>query len=245
MPGKSRSKLIVGSMLATLMLITATGASIFAEEANDLLTAATDGDYEHVQRLIESGAAIEAIDEEGNTLLHIASDRGYDKLAKLFVKKGLDVNAKNSEGLTPLHEAASMGDFETTSLLIEHGADIKATCNIGATPLHYAAEMRNFEMAQINRALGIASSYNWKEDNLKVAELLIDNGADVNAQDKFGRTPLQRTTPWNNLPVARLLVENGANIELQDEDGLTPLQHAKAKGARDITKYLKKVKKKS
>lgn len=100
--------------------------------------------------------------------------------------------------------------------------------------------MRNFDMAQIVSAMGLGSNYDWKEDNLKVAELLIEHGADVNAQNQLGRTPLQRTTPWNHLPVARLLVESGADIELADADGMTPLQHARAKGARDVAAYLQK-----
>jgi ankyrin repeat protein len=215
-----------------------------AQEGGELLAAVNEGDYDRVVQLIDKGASFDVTDEDGETLLHIAAERGHDRIAALLVEKGLDVNARNNDGGTPLHKAAGMGDFETTSMLVEHGADVRAVSEYKDTPLHRAAEMRNLEMARINRAMGIKSTYNWKEDNLKVAELLIENGADLNAQDKFGRTPLQRTTPWNNLPVASLLVESGADVNLKDEDGMTPFQHAKAKGARDVAKMLKKLQKK-
>jgi hypothetical protein len=62
--------------------------------------------------------------------------------------------------------------------------------------------------------------------------VLIDHGADLNAQDHHGATPLHMTAwaAWMNNPayrkhsdLAHLLIEQGAEINLQDKDGRTPL----------------------
>ncbi len=48
----------------------------------------------------------------------------------------------------------------------------------------------------------------------------------VNAQDKFGSTPLHWTAANNSVQTAELLIQNGAHVNAQDEDGTTPLHYA-------------------
>jgi ankyrin repeat protein len=59
-----------------------------------------------------------------------------------------------------------------------------------------------------------------------IAQLLINNGANVNAQNKDGNTPLHKASEHGNTEVAKLLIENGANVNAQDKNGLTPLHVA-------------------
>jgi cytohesin len=234
-----RTGCIVFSILVLVHLaLIAPGWAGEAEET--LRNAVRDGDGDRVQTLLGETADLSLPDEEGNTLLHVAAARGHDSVATLLVEKGVAIDSRNEKGETPLHLAAGMGDYETVRLLVEHGADVTVAGNAGWTPLHQAAELRNLEMAQMQKAFGLESTYNWKRDNEQVAEFLIEHGADVNAQNKFGDTPLHRTTPWNNLPVTMILVQHGADLNIKNKDGLTPLAEAKRKRARDVAKYLKK-----
>ena len=63
--------------------------------------------------------------------------------------------------------------------------------------------------------------------NTEVAELLIASGADVNAKDKQDRTPLHRAASLGRTKVAELLIARGAVVDAKDKDGKTPLLLAK------------------
>ncbi|KAF5120884.1 Histone-lysine N-methyltransferase EHMT1 [Metarhizium anisopliae] len=81
---------------------------------------------------------------------------------------------------------------------------------------------------------GLAASYGGHD---AVAQLLVDNGADVEAKDENGRMPLSWAAEnWNGEATVKLLLEKGADIEPKDEDGRTPLWLAAEKGRKAIVK---------
>lgn len=59
-------------------------------------------------------------DENDNTLLFIATEKGHHELAHLLISKGADINAKNKYGETPLSHAAENGDIEVVRLLFTY-----------------------------------------------------------------------------------------------------------------------------
>ena len=64
-------------------------------------------------------------------------------------------------------------------------------------------------------------------DSPDVVLLILDHKADVNAKDKFGRTPLMFTAQYTADPdVVRLLIEHGAEVNAIDHHGWTPLMYA-------------------
>ncbi|CAB4029582.1 serine threonine- phosphatase 6 regulatory ankyrin repeat subunit B-like, partial, partial [Paramuricea clavata] len=62
-----------------------------------------------LQLLLNHGASVNAVNEEGYTPLHGAASRGHDGILQLLLNHGASVNAVNEEGYTPLHDAASRG----------------------------------------------------------------------------------------------------------------------------------------
>lgn len=61
-----------------------------------------------------------------------------------------------------------------------------------------------------------------------LARVLIANGADVNATDKFGQTPLHAAVGSGRIDLVELLISRGAAINAKDGNGETPLQRAKS-----------------
>lgn len=98
-------------------------------------------------------------------------------------------------------------------MLLIHGANPNLPDNLGKqTPLHLAAIYGDF----------------------KIASLLIHFGADVNARDSSGETPLhsavwgniERHKLYNHIETASLIIQAGADINALTNDGLTPLSLA-------------------
>jgi hypothetical protein len=59
-----------------------------------------------------------------------------------------------------------------------------------------------------------------------VAELLLEHGADINASDGWGQTPLFYAVDSNNEYLARLLIKNGVDVNVKDKENRTPLYYA-------------------
>jgi cytohesin len=152
-----------------------------------LMGAATSPDHslDIVRALLEKGADVQALNADGHNSLHEAAGAGNTQVVALLLEKGLDINAKTTEptgGFTPLILAAQNGNTELIRLLIAKGADVNA-----ATPRDNPSRVKNgpIDVGAIT-ALGVASTFGPPS----VVKALLDAGANVNAQDIRGMTPL-------------------------------------------------------
>lgn len=150
----------------------------------------------------------------GDTVLHELAARGDANALTEHIRQGVAVNAKNRWGDTPLHRAALWGHASVVSALLRNGAEIKAGSD-GRTPLHWAAV----------RESGSAS-------------LLIEAGAEVNALDAHGWTPLMVAAKRGNRVVVQRLLEAGADPKVEAEHGLDAAYVADKYGHTDVSKLL-------
>ena len=129
-----------------------------------------------VMALISLGANIEVRDDLGMTPLHLAADANDSPaVVEALLKAGADTEARDLKGLTALHWAASTPDArEVVEALLRFGADIEARDVEGMTPLHIAA-------------------FSWTVFEI---ELLLDSGANRDAEDDDGDTPCDVLSPW-------------------------------------------------
>ena len=106
-------------------------------------------------------------------------------------------------GWTPLHLAGHYGHLDIVRLLVESGADIEARAlnAVGNTPLG-------------------AAVWGHRPD---VVAYLISRGADLEAKNRFGQSPLHRAIRRGAVEVARILIDAGADPASEDGEGVTAL----------------------
>lgn len=166
--------------------------------------------------------------DEGRTALHLAVGENDGLAVELLVAHNANVNTPDEEGSTPLHLAM---------LDSERGALSLRTPNEEATALEEAlVEWRIddnetlsgqiakdcvlTEEAQLKLHIAV------KSGRKQMAELLIENGALVNAKDNSGYTPLHDAVMNGDFAKVLLLLEHGADVEAKDNCGRTPLELA-------------------
>jgi len=118
-------------------------------------------------------------------------------------------------GDTALHVAAAAYCVGIARLLLAEGADPNASKNHRrGRPLHYAAD-------------GHLESPAWNPARQKaMIRLLIDKGADLNAQDKNGATPLHRAVRTRCASAVKCLLRAGADAGIPNLQGSTPFHLA-------------------
>jgi ankyrin repeat protein len=180
--------------------------------------AAREGHKEVAELLIAAGADLNTKDKEGKTPLYHAARWGHTNIAALLIAAGADVNAKDDKGRTPLDRA--VGYTEIVALLRKHGGKTSEELNA----LIDAAEAGNIEAVKQHLAAGM--DVNAKDEDgvtplheaalwghNEVSELLIANGAEVNAiivsGPYQGKTPLDLAIRHKKNETADLLRKHG------------------------------------
>jgi ankyrin repeat protein len=118
------------------------------EMSSELHQWAITGNLERVKQLVEGGADIEDIAEDGMTVLSCASEYGRFDVVAYLVGRGANVAHTGSGGMTALHFACINRNLLCVIYLLEHGAKITERDNEGKTVLLHAAENGSLEIIQ-------------------------------------------------------------------------------------------------
>ena len=163
----------------------------------DIYEAASIGRTELVAQLMsDDPSLLDSYSPEGFTALALAAHFGHVETLQFLISRGGNLNAvsKNAMNVTPLHAALFGRRVEAAKVLIAAGADVRPRRGgtgwprAGWTALHYCAGFGFIELV----------------------EPLIDRGADFNALDDEGKTPLRAAIESAQQDVADLLLNRGA-----------------------------------
>jgi len=182
-----------------------------------LFKASEKGHLTIVKLLLKNGANLNVKDKDGATPLHVASYYGNQEVVKLLLVNGTNVNSQDVDGVTPLYNASKRGYLEIVKLLLDARANVNMqTYDLRETALHIITEKDNMET----------------DNYLEIAKLLIKFGADINATDKFGDTPLHNAIIWGHPDIVKFLLDTGAIVHIQNHQKETPLDKEKELNGR-------------
>ena len=180
-----------------------------------------DGSMDNIREVLErsdpSWKAVDSIDPNGQTLLHLAISQKRPDLVQLLLEFEPNIEAQNSSGSTPLEAASSSGEALIVELLLAHKANTERPESSTWGPIHLAA----------------------KQGHVEVLRLLLLKGARVDSLTKDGNTALHLAVEENRRDCAKLLLANGAGTDIRNtKDGDTSLHIAAATGDENMVKLL-------
>lgn len=166
-----------------------------------LFKAAADGNAAMIARLKARGVSVFCRDDDDNTPLHVAAERGHRAAVYQLLRREGSVlaNAHNLAEETPFTLAVRNGHTEIAGLLLKTlSVDVNEQNDLGKTPLHIAV------------ATGCA---------LDMVSLLLAANADIKIKDKQGRSPLSLARESGNTEMELLLRRENPKLRLLARTG--------------------------
>ena len=198
---------------------------------NLIFFAAKSRNIAKVEELLNGGFNINETDSTGNSLLRMAF-KGTDmckgvnfELIKMLIERGIDVNLKDVHSCDALYDATLHCTYKNgekaLELVVNSGANLNARYEDDKTLI----------MELCTRGSIFTMKY------------LIENGADVNLQDRYGNTALHKALEngwYGNVysNMAQILIKNGANVHIKNKEGRTAIENAYLKDKKRFVEDL-------
>jgi ankyrin repeat protein len=231
---------------ATMAFLLDRGADVNARDDRRvsvlMWASSTGGSVEKIALALERGADVNPRAVEGDTALQWAAGLGRDpRMVELLVKAGAGVDVPDDRGRTPLMTAARVGNAGAVKILLDAGADRSRKSPQGLNALHWAAEGRTSNAETINTLLDAGMAVDTRtsdgstplliaamNDRPEQVAALLARGADVNATNGWGLTPLMAAGSSSPEVVGALLAA-GADLDARDQAGRVALHYMVAK----------------
>ncbi|KAI5844043.1 ankyrin repeat-containing domain protein [Morchella snyderi] len=245
----------VVSLMAAHHIARAGGVAIhvacqtYNEGRSPLHVAVERGHDAVVRALLEAGFSVMQQTEGGATPLELAVRNAHVQVMRTLLEDGASPNvpvgrigntvvtaARSKllihwvvENASALSALRGMDLLPVLRLLLDYRADIHSRDGYRATPLHIAAKCGEalspgmFLLPESLKARGRLARD-------QITSLLIERGADCNARDQGGKTPLHNAVESQNVGLVRMLLEAGADKEVMSWAGKTPVMLASTRG---------------
>ena len=170
--------------------------------------------------------------DESVRALAKAAAKGRVRTVEELVNSGVDVNSSGTQGATPLFWA--MSNYKGFKKLLELGADPNVIYGDGGTVMHWAVQMNDNRFLEAALEHGgnpnLVAKGSMFEDTpifqalsqgIEKVEILLEAGANIDAQNNFGTTPVMTAFGRTDFDVVYYLLERGANYKIKNNAGWT------------------------
>ncbi len=194
------------------------------------LNAVENGKTDILVFLHKSGSKLYLI----KNLIHAAAKSGTKDTLYYLASKKMNLNVKDQSGAIPLHIAVENGRYDTAAFLLSRKSPVNAVDYSGRTPLMRYIEKNNPPSLDYLNFL-----YKWKASfkvRNKNGESLIHiaqadkniiqyyraKGAEINARDKFGNTPLHAAVTAGDSARSSILISLGCDVNALNNVRVSP-----------------------
>jgi ankyrin repeat protein len=183
---------------------------------------------EHVKKL--KGLNSNVTDRHGECVLHyLARDRESTEVLEVFIQQFKSVDVFGETGLTPAYHATMAENYHNLQLLIRKGADVNYGRKVSNSCTIYSL-LERYHYEEDHSLTSIAAYKGYR----KIIELLMNNGAHFEKEDKCGRKPLYAAVKVGHLKTVELLI-NKTDTTSSD---LFALHQAALFNDSDVLKFL-------
>uniref|UniRef100_A0A672ZY84 CARD- and ANK-containing Inflammasome Adaptor Protein n=1 Tax=Sphaeramia orbicularis TaxID=375764 RepID=A0A672ZY84_9TELE len=163
--------------------------------------AAKEDDWKLTELLLQSGAAVDAQNDQNKTALFYAVAGGHDKTLTVLLNAGAKVDRD------VMNEAIKLNQESVLKLLLGDGANVNICDKQGYTPVLLSAELGGC---------------------VPIVEKLLEKGLDPNIIGSKAQTPLHLAAVFNRSDLVGLLRVSFLQVNAVNQDGATPLHLATA-----------------
>ncbi|CAN1316136.1 E3 ubiquitin-protein ligase KEG [Linum perenne] len=196
------------------------------------------GQPDCMRELLLAGADPNAVDDEGESVLHRALSKKYTDCAIAILENGgcRSMAFVNSKNLTPLHLSVATWSVAVVRRWVEVASpdDIAEAINIpspvGTALCMAASSKKDHEIVNVSVK---------RAEGRQLVQILLEAGADPTSQDApHGRTALHTASMANDVELVKIILDAGVDVNIRNMHNTIPLHVALARGAKSCVGIL-------
>ncbi|PQQ00734.1 E3 ubiquitin-protein ligase KEG-like isoform X1 [Prunus yedoensis var. nudiflora] len=188
------------------------------------------GQPDCMRELLMAGADPNAVDEEGESVLHRAVAKKYTDCALVVLENGgsKSMSVLNSEKYTPLHLCVATWNVAVVRRWVEV-----------ATPEEIADAIDIPSSVGTALCMAAALKKDHEIEGREMVHILLASGGDPTAQDaQHGRTALHTASMANDVELVKIILDAGVDVNIRNVQNTIPLHVALARGAKSCVGLL-------